>query len=170
MCAGGFAQILNNSDRRLRRPRHHGPGREGLIRPWQEKRGEVEPEALSGNPIVQVGLVTEDLNRQWYERNTWDAPKNIQCRVRQPVIRWMAATFDYIVAGTGALAADFHAFLRLRNRTPAPPPFSSINSTPAASSAFCNFDRASKDTGGPKLPSRRLTVGSESPARVASSV
>ena len=28
-----------------------------LLRLWREKRGEVEPEDLSGNLIVQVGLV-----------------------------------------------------------------------------------------------------------------
>ena len=41
-----------------------------LIRLWQEKRGEVGPEDLSGELIVQLGLATEDLNRQWYERIT----------------------------------------------------------------------------------------------------
>ena len=41
-----------------------------LIRLWQEKRGEVEPEDLSRNLAVQLGLVTEDLNRRWYEANT----------------------------------------------------------------------------------------------------
>ncbi len=34
-----------------------------LIRLWHEKRGEAEPEDLSGNLIVQFGLVTEALNR-----------------------------------------------------------------------------------------------------------
>jgi hypothetical protein len=37
---------------------------------WREKRGVAEPEDLSGNLIVQLGLATEDLNRQWYERNS----------------------------------------------------------------------------------------------------
>jgi predicted phage-related endonuclease len=41
-----------------------------LIRLWREKRGEVGPEDLSSNLIVQLGKVTEDLNRSWYERNT----------------------------------------------------------------------------------------------------
>ena len=46
-------------------------GDEGaLLLLWREKRGEAEPEDLSGNLIVQLGLVTEDLNRLWYERNT----------------------------------------------------------------------------------------------------
>jgi hypothetical protein len=38
-----------------------------LLRPWQEKRGEVEPEDFSSNLIVQLGLATEDLNRHGYE-------------------------------------------------------------------------------------------------------
>jgi predicted phage-related endonuclease len=41
-----------------------------LVRLWQEKRGEVGPEDLSGNLIVQLGSATEELNRLWYERNT----------------------------------------------------------------------------------------------------
>jgi len=58
----------------------------------------------------------------------------------------------------------------LRTRTPVPPPLSSMKSIPAASSAFCSFARASSDTRGPNPASRRLTVGSDSPAREASSV
>ena len=38
-----------------------------LNRLWREKRGEIEPKDLSGNLIVQLGVVTEDLNRRWYE-------------------------------------------------------------------------------------------------------
>jgi hypothetical protein len=57
----------------------------------------------------------------------------------------------------------------LRKRTPDPPPFSSMNSIPAASIARCNFPRASSDTRGPNPASRRLTVGSDRPARAASS-
>ena len=65
-----------------------------LLRLWREKRGEVEPEDLSGNPIVQLGLATEPLNRLWYERNTGQVLTQIQSRVRHPVVRWMAATLD----------------------------------------------------------------------------
>jgi predicted phage-related endonuclease len=36
-----------------------------LIRLWREKRGEIEPEDLSGNLVVQLGLATGDLNRRW---------------------------------------------------------------------------------------------------------
>jgi putative phage-type endonuclease len=80
-----------------------GEDEKALIRLWQEKRGDVGPEDLSTNLIVQLGLVTEDLNRQWYERNTGNAIKDIQSRVKHPVIPWMAATLDGIVTGTGAV-------------------------------------------------------------------
>jgi hypothetical protein len=46
-----------------------GEDEKALIRLWQEKRGEVGPEDLSANLIVQLGVVTEDLNRVWYERS-----------------------------------------------------------------------------------------------------
>ena len=39
-----------------------------LLRLWREKRGEAEPEDLSGNLIVQLGVATEPLNRHWFER------------------------------------------------------------------------------------------------------
>jgi predicted phage-related endonuclease len=41
-----------------------------LVRFWREKRGEVEPEDLSANLIVQLGVATEELNRRWYEATT----------------------------------------------------------------------------------------------------
>jgi putative phage-type endonuclease len=80
-----------------------GQDEKALLRLWQEKRGEIGPEDLSTNLIVQLGLVTEDLNRQWYERNTGNAIKDVQSRVRHPVIRWMAATLDGVVEQTGAV-------------------------------------------------------------------
>jgi predicted phage-related endonuclease len=74
-----------------------------LLRLWREKRGEVEPEDLSGNLIVQLGLVTEPLNRLWYECNTGQGLTRVQSRVRHPVVRWMAATLDGMVESTGAV-------------------------------------------------------------------
>jgi len=149
-----------------------------LDRLWQEKRGEVGPEDFSGNLIVQLGLATEDLNRIWYERHTGRAITAVQSRVKHSVISFMAATLDGVVAGTGAVyEAGCHRptgrgqpFLRLRNRTPAPPPFSSMNSMPAASRAFCVFARTSSDTGGPNPASNRLIVMRESFALSARSV
>src|SRR4029077_5883099 len=74
-----------------------------LQRLWREKRGEVEPEDLSDNLIVQLGSVTEHLNRHWYERNTGQVVTGGQRQVFHPVKRWMAATLDGMVEGTGAV-------------------------------------------------------------------
>jgi predicted phage-related endonuclease len=74
-----------------------------LLRLWREKRGEAEPEDLSGNLIVQLGLATEDLNRRWYQANTGHVLTDIQRRIRHPVLRWMAATLDGRVETTGAV-------------------------------------------------------------------
>jgi predicted phage-related endonuclease len=74
-----------------------------LARLWREKRGEVEPPDYSDNLIVQLGLTTEPLNRCWFERTTGQVLKDVQTWVRHPVIRWMAATLDGIVEGTGAV-------------------------------------------------------------------
>src|SRR5215213_8929530 len=80
-----------------------GEDETALLRLWREKRGEADPEDLSGNLIVQLGTVTEQLNRQWYERNTGQIVKGVQRRVFHPVKRWMAATLDGVVEGTGAV-------------------------------------------------------------------
>src|SRR3954470_13877104 len=80
-----------------------GDDETALLRLWREKRGETEPEDLSGNLIVQLGNVTEALNRQWYERNTGQAVTGVQRRIFHPIKRWMAATLDGIVEGTGAV-------------------------------------------------------------------
>src|SRR3979409_434523 len=80
-----------------------GTDEDTLHRLWREKRGEVEPEDLSGNLIVQLGLVTEDLNRHWFERNTGQTIECVQHRIRHPVLWWMGATLDGVVAGSGAV-------------------------------------------------------------------
>jgi predicted phage-related endonuclease len=68
-----------------------------LIHLWREKRGEIEPENLSGNLLVQLGLATEEFNRSWYERNTGRRVRDVQRHVRHSAILWMAATLDGIV-------------------------------------------------------------------------
>jgi predicted phage-related endonuclease len=62
-----------------------GDDEAALVRLWKEKRAEVEPEDLSGNLIVQLGAVTEDLNRRWYEASTGQVITNVQEHVRHPV-------------------------------------------------------------------------------------
>src|SRR3984957_1803297 len=80
-----------------------GEDEAALLRLWREKRGDAEPEDLSSNLIVQLGTVTEELNRRWYERNTGQVITDVQRRVFHPVKRWMAATLDGTVEGTGAV-------------------------------------------------------------------
>jgi predicted phage-related endonuclease len=74
-----------------------------LLRLWQEKLGEIEPEDLSANLVVQLGLATEDLNRRWYEANTGQTITDVQNRIFHPALRWMAATIDGRVQGSDAV-------------------------------------------------------------------
>src|SRR6516162_3510253 len=80
-----------------------GSDEAALVRLWRENRGEAEPEDLCGNLIVQLGLVTDALNSHWYERNTGQTVECVQHRLRHPVLRWMGATLDGIVAGSGTV-------------------------------------------------------------------
>ena len=80
-----------------------GDDEDALLRLWREKRNEVEPKDLSSNLIVQLGVVTEDLNRRWYEANTGHVITDIQRRIRHPVLRWMAATLDGRIQGSEAV-------------------------------------------------------------------
>ena len=80
-----------------------GKDEAALLRLWREKRGEAEPEDLSGNLVVQLGVATEGLNRHWYECNTGQVITAVQRRVQHPVIRFLAATLDGVIEGTGAV-------------------------------------------------------------------
>jgi hypothetical protein len=63
-----------------------------LIRLWREKRGEIEPEDLSGNLIVQLALATEELNMGGHKANTGHVIADIQRQLRLSTVRWMGAT------------------------------------------------------------------------------
>ena len=91
--------VVGGSDARI----IMGDDEQALIRLWRQKRGEIEPEDLSGNLLVQLGLATEDLNRRWYEANTGQVITDIQKRVRHPALRWMGATLDGRVGGSDAV-------------------------------------------------------------------
>jgi len=80
-----------------------GNDEEALLRLWREKRGEIEPQDLSGNLLVQLGLATEELNRRWYQANSGQVLTDIQRQIRHPVLRWMAATLDGRVEASGAV-------------------------------------------------------------------
>jgi predicted phage-related endonuclease len=80
-----------------------GSDEAALVRLWREKRGEAEPEDLSGNLLVQLGAATESLNRSWYERNTSRRVTDVQRHLKHSAIPWMAATLDGIVDGARAV-------------------------------------------------------------------
>src|SRR3954447_6699960 len=80
-----------------------GGDEDALIRLWQQKRGEAEPPDLSANLIVQLGLVTEGLNRFWFERMSGHRVGQCQSRKFHSSIVWMAATLDGVVEETGAV-------------------------------------------------------------------
>lgn len=74
-----------------------------IQRLWREKRGEIEPEDLSGNLVVQLGCATEDLNRRWYELNSGNTITDVQRYVSHAAVPWMAATLDGMVEASGAV-------------------------------------------------------------------
>jgi predicted phage-related endonuclease len=80
-----------------------GENEAALLRLWREKRGEAEPADLSRNLVVQLGVVTEDLNRRWYEASTGQVITDVQRQIRHPVLRWMAATLDGRIEGSDAV-------------------------------------------------------------------
>src|SRR5688500_11843085 len=95
----GRRSFIGGSDARV----IMGDDEAALVRLWREKRGEADPDDLSGNLVVQLGSVTEELNRHWYERNAQQVVSSVQRQVRHPMNRWMAATLDGIVEATGAV-------------------------------------------------------------------
>jgi predicted phage-related endonuclease len=80
-----------------------GTDEAALVRLWQEKRGEAGPPDYSDNLLVQLGVATEPLNRHWFEKTTGQTIKEVQSWIRHPVIRWMAATLDGVVDGSGTV-------------------------------------------------------------------
>ena len=80
-----------------------GKEEKALLRLWREKRGEEAPPDLSNVLVVQLGLVTEDLNRRWYELNSGRRVSDVQRHVLHRAIPWMAATLDGLVKETGAV-------------------------------------------------------------------
>jgi predicted phage-related endonuclease len=98
-CSDRRRYFIGGSDARI----IMGNDEAALVRLWQEKRGDVEPQDLSGNLVVQLGLATEDLNRRWYEANTGQAVIDVQRKIRHPLLRWMGATLDGRVQGSDAV-------------------------------------------------------------------
>src|SRR5574340_1019565 len=74
---------------------------ERILRLWQEKRGEIEPEDLSDVLPVQMGSFTEPFNRLWFEKRTGleviDAGREV-LSIDNP---FMACTLDGMVTEDG---------------------------------------------------------------------
>ena len=81
---------------------------ERVTRLWQEKRGEVQSEDLSGRLPVVLGCWTEDFNRQWYQKlsgqRVVDAGKALTCAQ----YRWRKCTLDGVVEASGAIFEAKH--------------------------------------------------------------
>jgi predicted phage-related endonuclease len=92
-------QFVGGSDARI----IMGKDEKALLRLWREKRGEAAALDLSGVLIVQLGLVTEGLNRRWYELNSGHRVAHVQRHLIHPSMSWMAATLDGLVKETGAV-------------------------------------------------------------------
>jgi predicted phage-related endonuclease len=84
-----------------------GDDADALVRLWREKRGETEPQDLSGNLVVQLGLATENLNRRWYQAQTGRVVSDVQQWRRHPTLSWMSATLDGRVDGSEVFEAKF---------------------------------------------------------------
>src|ERR1700727_2410096 len=92
-------EFIGGSDARI----IMGKDEKALLRLWREKRGEAAALDLSGVLIVQLGLVTEDLNRRWYEQTSGHRISDIQRHAIHRTMSWMAATLDGLVKETGAV-------------------------------------------------------------------
>jgi len=92
-------QFIGGSDARI----IMGKDEKALLRLWREKRGEEAPLDLSDVLVVQLGLVTEDLNRRWYELNTGHQISDAQRHAVHRTMPWMGATLDGLVKETGAV-------------------------------------------------------------------
>ena len=174
---GARRSFVGGSDARIMMGADEG----APFRLWHEKRGEVEPEDLSGNLFVQLGPVTEPLNRHWYERNGGqrsngsgpDRPPTHEpagTKLINPE-KLLPARDDYesallrlrsIKPRPGCFCFGCRGF---RSRRPSPPPFSSMNTIPARSKAAWIASTAARETS--RRPfSKSTTV--ESPRLAAS--
>ena len=87
---------------------------ERILRLWQEKRGEAQPEDLSGKLSVVLGSWTEELNRQWYQslsgNRVVEPGKMLTCGT----YRWRKCTLDGVIERTGAVfeAKHTNAFVK----------------------------------------------------------
>ena len=64
---------------------------------WLEKTGRKEPEDLSENLPVQIGLATEDVNNKFFTLATGLHPVNDENASLKNVHQFMTATYDGVI-------------------------------------------------------------------------
>jgi len=131
------------------------------LRLWREKRGEVEPEDLSGNLLVQLGsIATGHFNRHWTNAIGTRLSKTSGAG-RATLNQGRAAELfnpEKLAIGDEessllcpSMRKTWRGYFRLgcrrfRSRRPSPPPFSSMNSIPARSKAARIASTAPRET------------------------
>lgn len=76
---------------------------ERVLRLWREKRGELEPEDLTGVLPVMLGSWTEAFNLQWYERLTGHLVSHAGKSVCAETEAWRRCTLDGYVSSLNAV-------------------------------------------------------------------
>lgn len=74
-----------------------------LTRLWLEKRGEAEPEDLTGSLAVMLGCWTEPFNRQWFERISGERLVMVGRPFNCSKYPWRRCTLDGIIETSGAV-------------------------------------------------------------------
>ena len=172
----GRRYFIGGSDARI----IMGDDEAALLRLWRGKRGEVEPEELSGNLIVRLGVVTEPLNRDMIQTLHRPDPREVRSprkpacgsRARQSEKSHWLPQMDSSPPLRLRMKKTRRAYFRLGTRglrrlRPSPPPFSSMNTTPARSRAARIASTASTETCRRSF-SKSTTVESPSLAACAS--
>jgi hypothetical protein len=81
---------------------------ERIERLWREKRGEAEPENLTGRIPVMLGCWTEEFNRQWYEKETGLRITQVGAVETCLENTWRRCTLDGFVAAKNAVFEAKH--------------------------------------------------------------
>ena len=76
---------------------------DSIRRLWMEKRGETEPENLSGVLQVALGNWTEAFNRQWFEKVSGQVVERVNDQAICAVRSWRRCTLDGFVNDVGAI-------------------------------------------------------------------
>jgi len=79
-----------------------------IMRLWREKRGEADPEDLSGVLPVMLGSWTEAFNRQWYERESGLQVSRVGAVEICKDHEWRRCTLDGYVEAIGSVFEAKH--------------------------------------------------------------